>query len=66
MAESSLMYSQLLGEIEQKAAFSQQQLGVVKAQIAAKTRESRMIQLTTVELDSVPSDTNVFEGVGRM
>lgn len=25
-----------------------------------------MIQLTTVELDSIPKDANVYEGVGKM
>lgn len=58
--------SQLLTEIEQKAAFSQQQIGVVKAQIAAKNREARMLQLTSTEVSSLPKDTNVYEGVGKM
>lgn len=57
---------QLLGEIEQKAAFSQQQITIVKSQIAAKNRESRMLQLTTVELDGLPKDANIYEGVGKM
>lgn len=57
---------QLLGEIEQKAAFSQQQIGIVRAQIAAKKREDRMLQLTNVEIDSLPKDANVYEGVGKM
>ncbi|EOD46551.1 putative prefoldin subunit 1 protein [Neofusicoccum parvum UCRNP2] len=56
----------LLQEIEQKAAFSQQQIGIVKAQMAAKTREQRMLQLTSSEVDSLPKDTNVYEGVGKM
>ncbi|KAF4310212.1 putative prefoldin subunit 1 protein [Botryosphaeria dothidea] len=56
----------LLQEIEQKAAFSQQQITIVKAQIAAKAREQRMLQLTSSEVDSLPKDTNVYEGVGKM
>ncbi|KAF2145467.1 uncharacterized protein K452DRAFT_264515 [Aplosporella prunicola CBS 121167] len=56
----------LLQEIEQKAAFSQQQMGLVKAQMAAKAREQRMLQLTTSEVDALPPDTKVYEGVGKM
>lgn len=56
----------LLQEIEQKAAFSQQQITIVKAQMAAKAREQRMLQLTSSEVDSLPKDTNVYEGVGKM
>ena len=57
---------QLLQEIEQKAAFSQQQLGIVRAQMAAKSRESRMLQLTSSEVSSLPEGTRVYEGVGKM
>jgi len=53
-------------EIEQKAQFSQQQLGIVKTQMASKARESRMLQLTASEVNSLPQGTNVFEGVGKM
>ncbi|KAF2234621.1 Prefoldin [Viridothelium virens] len=56
----------LLQEIEQKAAQSQQQINVVKAQIASKNRDSRMVQLTLNEVDSLPDKTNVYEGVGKM
>ncbi|KAI9656864.1 MAG: hypothetical protein M1821_003503 [Bathelium mastoideum] len=56
----------LLQEIEQKAAQSQQQISIVKTQIAAKTRESRMVQLTLNEIESLPEQTNVYEGVGKM
>lgn len=64
--EISVDFSQLLQEIEQKAAFSQQQIGLVKAQMTAKAREQRMLQLTTTEVDSLPKDTRVYEGVGKM
>lgn len=56
----------LLQEIEQKAAFSQQQITIVKAQMTAKAREQRMLQLTSSEVDSLPKDTNIYEGVGKM
>lgn len=56
----------LLQEIEQKSAFAQQQLGVVKSQIASKNRESRMLQLSEVELDTLPKETPIYDGVGKM
>lgn len=34
--------------------------------MAAKGRESRMLQLTSGEIDSLPQDANVYEGVGKM
>jgi len=57
---------QLLQEIEQKSAFAQQQLGIVKSQIASKNRESRMLQLSEVELDTLPKETPIYDGVGKM
>ena len=59
-------YNQLLQEIEQKAAFCQQQTIIVKSQMNSKNRENRMLQLTAAELDALPSDANVYEGVGKM
>ena len=53
-------------DIESKAAFSQQQLAIVKAQMAAKQREIRLLQLTAKELDGLPAKTKVYEGVGKM
>jgi prefoldin subunit 1 len=41
-------------------------MGIVKAQIAAKQRESRMLELTSKELNGLPQGTNVYEGVGKM
>jgi len=41
-------------------------MGIVKSQIASKNRESRMLQLTSVEIDSLPKEANVYEGVGKM
>jgi chaperonin cofactor prefoldin len=59
-------YSQVLLEIEAKSVQSSQQMSLVKAQIAAKSREGRILQLTASELSSLPSDTPVYEGVGKM
>ncbi|KAF2189666.1 Prefoldin [Zopfia rhizophila CBS 207.26] len=56
----------ILQEIGQKKAFAEQQLAIVKQQMAVKTRENRMLQLTASEVDSLPGDTNVYEGVGKM
>ena len=57
---------QLLVELEQSAAQSQQQISSVKQQIALKNRESRMLQLTSSEVESLPRNTNIYEGVGKM
>jgi chaperonin cofactor prefoldin len=58
--------SQVLQEISQKKAFAEQQLVIVKQQKAARTREGRMLQLTSSEVSSLPTDTKVYEGVGKM
>ena len=57
---------QLVQEIESQAIQAQQQINVVKTQIAVKQREIRMLQLTSSEVSSLPPDTNVYEGVGKM
>ncbi|KAL9055334.1 MAG: hypothetical protein Q9162_003641 [Coniocarpon cinnabarinum] len=59
------LVEQLLQEIEQKAAVSQQQIAIVKAQIAGKNRESRLLQLTMSEMSSIPKETPVYEGIGK-
>jgi prefoldin subunit 1 len=41
-------------------------MAIVKAQIAAKSREGRLLQLTSKELAGLPPDTQVYEGVGKM
>ncbi|KAF8417451.1 Prefoldin [Tirmania nivea] len=56
----------LLQEIEARATLSQQQLQVVRGQVATKQRDIRLNQLTIKELESLPKDTNVYEGVGKM
>ena len=45
---------------------AQEQIGVVKAQMAAKQRDARLLQLTVDEVSELPGDTNVYEGVGKM
>jgi prefoldin subunit 1 len=56
----------VLQEIGQKKAFAEQQLLIVKQQKASKTRETRILQLTSSEVESLPKDTKVYEGVGKM
>ncbi|KAJ6017641.1 hypothetical protein N7451_001020 [Penicillium sp. IBT 35674x] len=56
----------LLQEIETRAIASQQQINVTKAQITVKQREIRMQQLTSKELSELPSETRIYEGVGKM
>ncbi|KAF2223112.1 Prefoldin [Elsinoe ampelina] len=56
----------LLIEIEQKASFAQQQMVIVKSQIDASKREIRMIDLMNKEIDSLPGDAKLYEGVGKM
>ncbi|CUS12699.1 unnamed protein product [Tuber aestivum] len=56
----------LMQEIEARATFSQQQLQIVKSQMAAKQRDIRLLQLTSKELDTLPKSTRVYEGVGKM
>lgn len=60
------MRPQLLQEIETRALASQQQMGITKAQMTAKQRDIRMLQLTSKELSELPSETKVYEGVGKM
>ncbi|KAF2747207.1 Prefoldin [Sporormia fimetaria CBS 119925] len=55
-----------LQEIGQKKAFAEQQLAIVRQQKVAKTREARILQLTSSEVESLPSETKVYEGVGKM
>lgn len=53
-------------EIEAQAIAAQQQISVVKNQILGKQRDIRLLQLTTSEISTLPRDTNVYEGVGKM
>jgi chaperonin cofactor prefoldin len=45
---------------------AQQQISLVRTQQASKQRELRMAQLTRTEVSSLPADTGVYEGVGKM
>ncbi|PLB46732.1 putative prefoldin subunit 1 [Aspergillus steynii IBT 23096] len=56
----------LLQELETRIVASQQQIGITKAQITTKQRDIRMLELTSKEIGSLPKDTNVYEGVGKM
>ena len=60
------MCNQVLREIESKAQFSAQQLQIVRGQISSKTREKRMLELSSTELDGLPKDTPIYDGVGKM
>ena len=53
-------------EIETQAIAAQQQIGIVRSQLAGKQREMRLAQLTRTEISSLPAETNVYEGVGKM
>jgi chaperonin cofactor prefoldin len=53
-------------EIEAQSIAAQQQIGMVRTQLAAKQREMRLTQLTRSEISSLPPDTGVYEGVGKM
>ena len=57
---------QLVQEIETQAVQAQREITVVKTAIAAKQREVRMLELTTSEVKSLPEDTKLYEGVGKM
>jgi prefoldin subunit 1 len=56
----------MLQEIGQKKAFSEQQLAIVRQQKMANTRQARMLQLTASEMEALPKETRVYEGVGKM
>lgn len=57
---------QLVQEIESQAIQAQQQINVVRQQISVKSREIRLLELTSKEVSDLPPDTNVYEGVGKM
>jgi prefoldin subunit 1 len=61
-----LIRVKVLQEIGQKKAFAEQQLSIVKQQKAVNSRENRMLQLTASEVESLPKQTKVYEGVGKM
>ena len=61
-----IIFDQLAQEIESQAASAQREINLVKAAVATKQRDIRMLELTTTEVKSVNKETNVYEGVGKM
>ncbi len=53
-------------EIESQSIAAQQQISIVRTQLTAKQREVRLAQLTQNEISSLPAETPVYEGVGKM
>ncbi|KAL2199577.1 ceramidase-domain-containing protein [Corynascus similis CBS 632.67] len=66
MSISNEALQKLVREIESQAIAAQQQISLVRTQAASKQREMRLAQLTRSEIASLPSDTAVYEGVGKM
>ncbi|CAK7563986.1 MAG: hypothetical protein SEPTF4163_001869 [Sporothrix epigloea] len=66
MSLSNEALQKLVREIETQAVQAQQQITIVRSQAAGKQREMRLAQLTRKELESLPSNTSVYEGVGKM
>ena len=61
-----LTEKQLVREIETQAAKAQHEIATVKAVMAAKQRDVRMLDLTASEMKTLPEDTPMYGGVGRM
>ena len=66
MAIPSEALQKLLNEIQAKEAASAQQIGITRATMAGKAREARVLELTATELRGLPSETKIYEGVGKM
>ncbi|KAG9239457.1 Prefoldin [Amylocarpus encephaloides] len=66
MSISNEALQKLVQEIETQAIQSQQQITTVKSQMALKQREMRMLQLTSSEISTLPAETPVYEGIGKM
>ncbi|KAK5654778.1 hypothetical protein OQA88_6814 [Cercophora sp. LCS_1] len=66
MSISNEALQKLVREIEAQAIQAQQQIGLVRTQLASKQREMRLAQLTRGEISTLPTDTPVYEGVGKM
>ncbi|KAL8835297.1 MAG: hypothetical protein Q9170_003383 [Blastenia crenularia] len=56
----------LVQEIETQAVNAQREINVVKAAIASKQRDIRMLELTSTEVKQLSQDTKVYEGMGKM
>ncbi|TPX17418.1 uncharacterized protein E0L32_003061 [Thyridium curvatum] len=66
LANSGVPDRQLVMEIETQAIQAQQQISLVRTQMASKQREMRLAQLTRSEMAALPPQTAVYEGVGKM
>lgn len=66
MSISNEALAKLLREIEAQSVATQQQISLARTQMGAKQREMRLAQLTQSEISSLPRDTGVYEGVGKM
>ncbi|KAK8049095.1 hypothetical protein PG994_010825 [Apiospora phragmitis] len=66
MSISNEALQKLVREIESQSIVAQQQIALVRTQQASKQREMRMAQLTRSEIASLPKDTGVYEGVGKI
>ena len=53
-------------ELMTQAVTSQRALAVVKTQIQSKERERKILQLTMRELATVPQESRLYTGVGKM
>jgi prefoldin subunit 1 len=53
-------------EIEARAQSSQRELQGVKQALVQKQRMAKTIQLTLTEIDNLPKDTTLYQGVGKM
>ena len=58
--------NQLVQEIETQAITAQREINVVKAAVASKQRDVRMLELTSTEVKQLDKDTKVYEGIGKM
>ncbi|KAI4103960.1 MAG: hypothetical protein LQ339_004077 [Xanthoria mediterranea] len=56
----------LVQEIETQAITAQREINVVKAAVASKQRDVRMLELTSTEVKQLNKDTKVYEGIGKM
>ncbi|KAL8781659.1 MAG: hypothetical protein Q9213_005924 [Squamulea squamosa] len=56
----------LVQEIETQAVTAQREINVVRAAVASKQRDVRMLELTSTEVKQLSNDTKVYEGVGKM
>ncbi|KDN69917.1 putative prefoldin subunit [Colletotrichum sublineola] len=56
----------LIREIESQAIVAQQQIGQARTQMTAKQREMRMVRLTLDEVATLPANSGVYEGIGKI